>query len=69
LSFVFSLWDIGLLSAGCAIIVLIVSEVISPHYGKMNILLDLRKLRLAAAIFVVAFLAIGIVNIFRLLSR
>lgn len=69
MSFDISLWDIGLLAAGCSLVVLLVSEVLSPHYGKMNVLLDLKKLRLSAAAFVIAFLAIGIVNVVVQISR
>lgn len=69
MAFPATLWDIGLLTAGCSIAVLLVSEVISPHYGKTNIRLDLKKLRLAAAAFVVLFIAIGIVNIVTVAAR
>lgn len=68
MSFAATTWDIGILSAACAVVILMASEVISPHYGRTSILLDLRKLRIAAAAFVVAFIAIGIVNIVTLVS-
>ncbi|MGI0035629.1 MAG: hypothetical protein ACRD98_07165 [Nitrososphaera sp.] len=64
-----SLWDIGLLTAACSIVVLLVSEVISPHYGRLNVMLDLRKLRLAAMVFVVALIAIGLVNVVTLVTK
>jgi len=69
MTFAATLWDIGLLTAACSIVVLLVSEVLSPHYGRMNVLLSLRKLRFAAAAFVVAFIAIGLVNIVTLVNR
>ncbi|MGH9992544.1 MAG: hypothetical protein ACREBU_03990, partial [Nitrososphaera sp.] len=62
-------WDIGLLTAACSIVVLLVSEVISPHYGRLNVMLDLRKLRLAAMVFVVALIAIGLVNVVTLVTK
>jgi hypothetical protein len=68
MSFPATTWDIGILSAACAVVILIASEVISPHYGRTSILLDLRKLRIAAGAFVVAFIAIGIANIVTLVS-
>ncbi len=68
MSFAATTWDIGILSAACAIVILMASEVISPHYGRTSILLDLRKLRIAAAAFVVAFIAIGIANVVTLVS-
>jgi hypothetical protein len=69
MAFAVSLWDIGLLTAGCSLAVLLVSEVISPHYGRTNIRLNLKRLRLAAAAFVVLFIGIGIVNIVTVASR
>lgn len=64
-----SLWDIGLLVAGCSLIVLLVSEVLTPHYGRTNVQLNLKRLRYAAAAFVVAFIAIGIVNVVTVATR
>lgn len=63
MAFAASLWDIGLLTAGCSLVVLLVSEVISPHYGRTNVQLNLKRLRFAAAAFVVLFIAVGIVNV------
>ena len=67
--FAATLWDIGLLTAGCSLVVLLVSEVVSPHYGRTNILLDVKKLRMAAAAFVVLFIAVGIINIVTVAAR
>jgi len=69
MTFEASLWDIGLLTAACSIVVLLVSEALSPHYGRLNVILDLRKLRLAAMAFVVALIAIGLVNVVTLVTR
>jgi hypothetical protein len=68
MSFAVTTWEIGILSAACAVVILMASEMISPHYGRTNILLDQRKLRIAAAAFMVAFMAIGIVNVVTLVS-
>lgn len=46
MTFSFSLWDLGLWSVVTAVVILVGSEVVSPYYGKVNILLDLRKLRI-----------------------
>ena len=67
--FTASLWDIGLLTAGCALVVLLISEVVSPHYGRTSIRLNLKKLRLAAAAFVIVFIAVGIVNLVTIANR
>lgn len=69
MAFTASLWDIGLLAAGCSLIVLLVSEVLAPHYGRTNVQLNLKRLRFAAAAFVVAFIAIGIVNVVTVTTR
>lgn len=69
MAFTASLWDIGLLTAGCSLVVILVSEVLSPHYGRTNVRLNLKKLRLAAAAFVVVFIAIGLINIVTVASR
>ena len=59
--FSFSLWDLGLWSAVTAVVILVGSEVASPYYGKVNILLDLRKLRIAAfALGLVFFLIVSL---------
>ena len=67
--FAVTLWDIGLLTAGCSLVVLLVSEVISPHYGRTNLRLNVKRLRLAAAGFVALFIAIGIVNVVTVATR
>jgi len=38
-------WVISLLLAITAIILLITSELLSPHYGKVNILINKKRLR------------------------
>ena len=69
MAFTASLWDIGLLTAGCALVILLISEVVSPHYGRTSIRLNLKKLRLAAAAFVLVFIAVGIVNLVTVANR
>lgn len=58
--------DISLLLAITAIILLITSELLSPYYGKITILLDKRKLKNTALAFSILFLttvAIRIISI------
>ena len=69
MAFIASLWDIGLLTAGCALVILLISEVVSPHYGRTSIRLNLKKLRFAAAGFVIVFIAVGIVNLVAVANR
>ena len=49
-------WDISLLLAITAIILLITSELVSPHYGKINILINKKKLKNTAITVSILFL-------------
>lgn len=64
--FPLSFWDIGLLLAVTAIILLITSTMLSPQYGKINIQVDRKKLLNAALAVSILFLitvAIKTINI------
>jgi hypothetical protein len=64
--FPLSFWDISLWLAITAIILLITSELISPYYGKTNLLINKKKLRnvaLTVSTLFLATVAIRIVNI------
>ncbi|MEM2738683.1 MAG: hypothetical protein QXK93_06840 [Candidatus Bathyarchaeia archaeon] len=66
MAFPLNFWDISLLTAITAIILLITAEMLSPHYGKVNIIINRKKLKNAAITFATIFLltvAIRIVNI------
>jgi hypothetical protein len=52
-------WDLSLWTAVVAIILLITSELLSPYYGRTGIVINRRRLRLAALI--VAFVFLGTV--------
>jgi hypothetical protein len=59
-------WDISLLLAITAIILLITSELLSPYYGKVNVLINKKKLKNTAITVSILFLitvAIRITNI------
>ena len=45
MDFPLSFWDISLWLAVTAIILLITSELISPYYGKTNLLINKKRLR------------------------
>lgn len=63
MSFPLNFWDISLWLAISAIILLITSEMLSPHYGKINILINRNRLRnvaLVVSILFLVMLAIGI---------
>jgi hypothetical protein len=66
MDFPLSFWDISLWLAITAIILLITSELISPYYGKTNLLINKKKLRNVALTVSTLFLttvAIRIVTI------
>ena len=63
MSFVLSLWDLGLWLAVSSILMLITSEVISPHYGRINMLLQFKRMRRVAIALGIAFLFISSLNI------
>jgi hypothetical protein len=50
-------WDVSLLTAITAIILLITSEMLSPYHGKVNIQINKKRLKNAATTFSIIFLA------------
>ncbi|GIU71175.1 MAG: hypothetical protein KatS3mg003_0654 [Candidatus Nitrosocaldaceae archaeon] len=61
------LWDIGLWSAISALLLLITSEVISPYYGRNNILLRSKNIRHIGIGIGLFFLIIAIIRIITIL--
>lgn len=66
MDFPLSFWDISLFFAVTATILLVTSELISPYYGKTNLIINKKKLRNVAltvsALFLVT-VAIRAINI------
>jgi len=58
--------DISLWSAVMAIILLVTSELVSPYYGRTGLVIDRRRLRLAALLVAFIFLAIVVFRVFQL---
>jgi hypothetical protein len=56
MDFPLSFWDIGLWLAITAIILLVTSELISPYYGKTNLIINKKRLRNVALAFSILFL-------------
>jgi hypothetical protein len=54
--FPLNLWDVSLLLATLAIILLITSELLLPHYGRVSILINKKRLRNTATAVSVLFL-------------
>ncbi len=55
--FPLSFWDISLLLAITAIVMLISSEMLSTYYGKVSVFINKRKLKNAATVVSTLFLA------------
>jgi len=59
-------WDLSLWLAITAIMLLVTSELLSPHYGNANIYINVKRLRktaIAVSILFLATVAIRIANI------
>jgi hypothetical protein len=52
-------WDLSLWTAIIAIILLVTSELLSPYYGRTGIIINKKRLRIAAMI--IAFIFLGTV--------
>lgn len=63
-----SLRDISLWLAIMAIMLLITSEMLSPYYGKVNINVNRKKLRIVALVLSILFLATVAIDVFLFLS-
>lgn len=61
-------WDISLLLALVAAVLLIVSEVISPNYGRVNILISRKRLKQAGVLFSFLFLVAVCIRIVTLIA-
>ena len=66
--FPLNLWDISLLLAITAIILLITSELISPYYGKTNLFINKKRLRNVALTVSALFLTTVAIKIFTILN-
>jgi hypothetical protein len=66
--FPLSFWDISLWLAVTAIILLITSELISPYYGKTNLLINKKRLRNVALIMSTLFLITVALRIYEIIT-
>ncbi|MGA3193098.1 MAG: hypothetical protein ABSD73_11415 [Candidatus Bathyarchaeia archaeon] len=67
MDFPLSFWDISLWLAITAVILLVTSEVISPYYGKTNLLINKKRLRNVALTVSTLFLVTVAVRIVTLI--
>lgn len=68
MQFPLSFWDIGLWLAITAMILLATSEFISPCYGYANFLVEKKRLRRAALVVGLLFLATVFIRIYGMVS-
>jgi len=61
--FAFSLWALGQWAGVSSIVMLMASEVAMPYYGRVNLLIDQKKLRIASIALGILFLLIAIMKI------
>ena len=63
MTFPLGFWDLSLFLAVTAIILLITSELLSPHHGKVSILISRRRLKNAAMTLSLLFLTTVLLRI------
>ena len=68
MSFPLSFWDISLWLAVTAIILLTTSELISPYYGKTNLLINKKRLKNAALTIGILFLITVAIRIYEIIT-
>jgi len=66
--FPLSFWDISLWLAVSAVIILVTSEVVSPRYGRINILINRKRLRNVALGVGVLFLVTVLIRIYGIIT-
>ena len=64
-----TLWDVSLWLALTAIILLATAELMSPYYGKMNLLIDKKRLRKVALVIGTLFLILILMRISQIIVR
>ena len=67
MQFPLSFWDLSLWLAITAIILLVTSELISPYYGKTNLLIERKRLRNVALTIGMLFLITVIIRIYEII--
>jgi len=68
MNFPLSFWDISLWLAVTAIILLTTSELISPYYGKTNILINKKRLRQTALTTGILFMITVAIRIYGIIT-
>jgi hypothetical protein len=61
--FPLGLWDLSLLFGISGILLLITSELLSPQYGKVNILIDRERIKNVALVALALFFVISVLRV------
>ena len=68
MQFPLTLWDVSLILAVTAIILLVTSEMLSPYYGRVNIQINKKRLKNTALATSIAFLATVAIRILGIIT-
>ncbi len=68
MQFPLTFWDISLWLVVTTIILLVTAELISPYYGRTNLVIDKKRLRRAAFAVGILFLATVIIRIYQIIA-
>lgn len=68
MNFPLSFWDVNMWLAVTAIILLITSELISPYYGKTNLLINKKRLKNVALVMSILFLVTVVIRIYGIIT-
>jgi hypothetical protein len=68
MNFPLSFWDVSMWLAVTAIILLITSELISPYYGKTNLLINKKRLKNVALVISILFLITVVIRIYGIIT-
>ena len=68
MQFPLTLMDMMLWAGMIAILLLVTSEFLSPHYGQIGLLIDKRKLRLTALFSTILFILVALLQIYEILT-
>jgi len=67
MQFPLTFWDISLWLAIIAIILLATAELISPYYGRTNLIIEKRRMRQAALLLGILFMTTVIIRIYAII--
>ena len=68
MQFPLSLWDVSLWLAVTSIILLATSELLSPHYGQTNLLINKKRLKQTALALAILFLITVAIRIYAIIA-